>query len=100
LLAERGLLVDHVTVWRRVQRYPIGLRSDFIGSPWEWLWGKPRIGELAAAEFTKQMLHMPGIVYSSPPFAADTFKMEETDDYLNLHISIYFVLTSFWEKAH
>jgi hypothetical protein len=64
------------------------------------LCGKPRIDKLAAAEFTKQMLNMPGIIYSSHTFLANTFKMKETDDYFHLHISIYFVLTSFWEKAH
>jgi hypothetical protein len=41
------------------------------------------MSELAAAEFTKQMLHMPGVVYSSPPFPADTFKMAKTDDYFH-----------------
>jgi hypothetical protein len=44
---------------------------------------RTRISKLAAAEFAKQMLHMPGVVRSSPPFAADTFQMAKTDD--NLH---------------
>jgi hypothetical protein len=26
------------------------------------------------------MLHMPGVVHSSPPFPADTFQMAKTDD--------------------
>jgi transposase, IS6 family len=28
MMAERGLSVDHVTIWRRVQLYPIGVFSD------------------------------------------------------------------------
>jgi hypothetical protein len=32
------------------------------------------------AEFAKQMLHMPGVVRSSPPLAADAFQMAKADD--------------------
>jgi hypothetical protein len=46
----------------------------------ERLRGKSRISELAAPEFAKQMLHMPGVVYSAPPFPVDTFKMANTND--------------------
>jgi hypothetical protein len=38
------------------------------------------MSELAAPEFAKQMLHMPGVVFSFPPFPVDTFKMANTDD--------------------
>jgi hypothetical protein len=41
---------------------------------------RTRISKLAAAEFAQQMLHMPGVVHSSPPFPADTFQMAKTDD--------------------
>jgi hypothetical protein len=44
-------------------------------------------GQLAAAEFAKQMLHMPGVVYSSPPFPADTYQMAKTDDDFHCEIS-------------
>jgi hypothetical protein len=38
------------------------------------------MSKLAAADFAEQMLHMPGVVHSSPPFPADTFQMAKTDD--------------------
>jgi hypothetical protein len=41
------------------------------------------IDKLAAAEFTKKMLHMPGIVHSYRPLAIDAFQMAKTDD--NFH---------------
>ena len=41
---------------------------------------RTRISQLATAEFAKQMLHMPGVVHSPPPFPADTFQMAKTDD--------------------
>jgi hypothetical protein len=41
---------------------------------------RTRISKLAAAEFAKQMLHMPGVVHSSRPFPTDTFQMAKADD--------------------
>ena len=51
------------------------------------------------AEFAKQMLRMPGVVHSSPPFPADTFQMAQTDDdfhfkYLHLFYRAEFTLLS------
>ena len=63
LLAERGLLVDHVTVWRWVQRYAPELDrngeiralcgvGDFViaakSSLAEWLWQISRLATLMA----------------------------------------------------
>jgi len=38
------------------------------------------------------MLHMPGVVHSSPPFPADTFQMAKTDDDFIWNISIYSIV--------
>jgi hypothetical protein len=59
---------------------------------------RTRISKLAAAEFAKQMVHMPGVVHSSPPFLADTFQMAKTDDdfhleYLHLFYRADFLLS-------
>src|SRR6266446_919743 len=37
-------------------------------------------GKTAIAEFAKQMLHMPGVVYSRPRLAADASQMAKADD--------------------
>jgi hypothetical protein len=60
---------------------------------------RTRISKLAVAEFAKQMLHMPGVVHSSPPFPADTFQMAKTDDdfhfeHLHLFYRVGFTLLS------
>ena len=60
---------------------------------------RTRISKLATAKFSKQMLHMPGVVHSSPPFPADTFQMAKTDDdfhfeYLHLFYRADFTLVS------
>jgi hypothetical protein len=54
------------------------------------------ISKLAAAEFAKQMLHMPGVVHSSPPFPADTFQMAKTDDDLRFKYLHLFYLGDFY----
>ena len=42
-----------------------------------WQLNEGRQCILATAEFAKQMLHMPGVVHSSPPLAADALQMAE-----------------------
>jgi hypothetical protein len=37
-------------------------------------------GKLAAAEFAKQMLHMPGVVHPPSPFSKDAFQMAKAND--------------------
>jgi hypothetical protein len=34
---------------------------------------------MVAAKFAKQMLHMPGVGASPPPFVADTFQIAQTN---------------------
>ena len=65
--------------------------KPFQGSPLGRLWGKSRISKLAVAEFAKQMLHMPGVIHSSPPFPADTFQMAKTDDYFHCEYLIVII---------
>jgi hypothetical protein len=36
--------------------------------------------KLTTAELAKQMLYVPGVVHSSPPFAADAFQMAKADN--------------------
>jgi hypothetical protein len=38
------------------------------------------ISKVAAAEFAKQMLHMPGVIRSFPPHVADAFQMAKAND--------------------
>ena len=48
------------------------------------------------------MLHMPGVVHSSPPFPADTFQMAKTDDYFHceyLIVIIYLLISPFIASA-
>jgi hypothetical protein len=46
-----------------------------------------KIDKFAAAEFAKQMLHMPGVVHSSPPLPVDAFQVAKTDDDFHFNIS-------------
>jgi Predicted metal-binding integral membrane protein (DUF2182) len=39
-----------------------------------------KIGQWTTAKFAKQMLHMPRVVHSSTPFAADAFQMAKAND--------------------
>jgi hypothetical protein len=39
-----------------------------------------KFGQCATAKFAKQMLHMPCVVHSSTPFAADAFQMAKAND--------------------
>jgi hypothetical protein len=60
---------------------------------------RTRISKLAAAEFAKQMVHMPGVVHSSPPFPADTFQMAKTDDDFHLEYLHLFYVPTFCSAA-